>query len=168
MEMTAVGRSKEMIEDRGGIHEHADALAEIDTRRRQAVALADPLPTWFVVAFMVFVASNSALGDLPAGRLNTPLGYAVALIPLALVLLRWRLRRATLHPSLQWLGWWIPCLALGIALPVVSFVPSYLAGLSVRYPSTVAGVISACVIGPLIAIADRLQRRYIIKRMAAR
>jgi hypothetical protein len=157
-----------MVEDRPATQEPADALAEIDIRRRQAVALSDPLPAWAVLATMLMIASMFALQDLPAKGLTVPLGYAVALMPLALALLRWRLRRATLHASLRWLGWWIPGLALVIAILAVSSLPPYVAGLGVRYPATATGIVTACVIGPLMAITDRLRRRYIIKRMARR
>jgi hypothetical protein len=154
-----------MTDDRGGTQDPADALAEIDTRRRQAVAMSDPLPVWAVLATMVFVASMFALRDLPAKRLIVPLGYAIAVLPLAVAILRWRFRRATLHPSLRRLGWWIPCLVLVIAVAAVSLLPPYVAGLGVRHPATVTGVVVACVVGPLILLADRLQRRYIIKHM---
>jgi hypothetical protein len=157
-----------MVEDYRDTQEPADALAEIDTRRRQAVTLTDPLPAWAVLATMLFVASMFALRDLPAKRLTVPLGYAIAFLPLALALLRWRLRRATLHSSLRWLGWWIPCLALVIAMLAVALLPPYVAGLGVRYSATATGVVMACVIGPLIVIADRLRRRYVIKRMVGR
>jgi hypothetical protein len=114
---------------------------------------------------MVSVALIFAWRDLPATRLTVPLGYAIAFILPAVALLRWRLRRATLHSSLRWLGWWIPCLALVIALLAVSLLPPYVAGLGVRYPATVTGVVIACVFGSLIVIADRLRRHYVIKRM---
>ena len=157
-----------MVEDCRSAQEPADALAEVDTRRRQAVELSDPLPVWAVLATVVFVASFSALPDLPAMRLTVPLGYAIASMPLALALLRWRLRRATLHSSLRWLGWWIPCLGLVIALLAASLLPPYVAGLGVRYPATVTGIVLACVFGPLMVITDRLRRRHVIKRMVRR
>jgi hypothetical protein len=158
----------DMVEDRPAIQEPAEALAEIDTRRRQAVALSDSLPVWAVLATMFTIVSMFALRDLPAKGLAVPLGYAVALMPLALALLRRRLRRATLHSSLRWLGWWIPGLALVIAILVVSWLPPFVAGLGVRYPATVTGVVMACVIGPLMVMTDRLRRRYVINRVVGR
>ncbi|MDT5042900.1 MAG: hypothetical protein QOE51_3885 [Actinoplanes sp.] len=157
-----------MTEGRRGTQDPAEALAEIDNRGRQAVAMSDPLPVWAVLATMVFVASMFALRDLPAKRLTVPLGYAIAVLPLAVAILRLRFRRATLHPSLRRLGWWIPCLVLVIAMLAVSSLPPYVAGLGVRHPATVTGIVVACVVGPLMVLADRLQRRYIIKRMVRR
>jgi hypothetical protein len=94
-----------MAEDWREAREQIDPLAEIETRRRQAVRLSDPLPAWAVLATMVYVVATFALQDFPGRRLTVPLGYTIAVIPLTIVLLRWRLRRATLHSSLRWLGW---------------------------------------------------------------
>lgn len=142
--------------------EAAAALAEIETRRRQAIRLSDPLPTWAVFATMLFIAAGFALQDLPASPAKVPLGYMVAAIPLAIAVLRWRLRRATPHPSLRWQGWWIVGFGLLIAIGAVSFLPTSVAKMEVPYPATVAGVVTVGVIGPLMMIVDRLRRRYII------
>ena len=151
-----------MVHDDPAAREAAAALAEIDTRRRQAIELSDPLPTWAVLATMLFVAGGFALQDVPAGPAKAPLGYAVAVLPLAIAALRWRLRRATAHPSLRWQGWWIVGLGLLIAIVAVWLLPSYVAKGGVPYPATVAGVATAGVIGPLMVLVDRLRRRYII------
>jgi hypothetical protein len=157
-----------MAENCRDAQEPADALAEIDARRRQAVALSDPLPAWYVLASMLYVASMSAFRDFPASRLTMPLAFAIAAMLPAVALLRWRLRRATLHSSLRRLGWWIPCLAAVIALAAAILLPPYVAGLGVRHPATVTGVVLACVFGPLLVLTDRLRRRYVIKRMVRR
>jgi hypothetical protein len=97
-----------------------------------------------------------------------PLGYAIAVMPLAVALPRWRLRRATLHPSLRWLAGGTPCLTLVTTALAVSLLPPQVAGRGVRYPATATGVVLACVFGPLMVLTDRLQRRYVIKRMVRR
>lgn len=155
-----------MIRDSSDHGRAAAALAEIETRRTQAVTLARRRPGWMLLALMGFVVMEFAWRDLPAGNVSSTISILVNVGFMIVVLLGLRSRRATLHSSLRWRGWWIPAVGLALLVPLVIWLPGYLAGLGLRYPHVVTGLVLAGISGCFVAAIERLGRTYALRRRA--
>jgi hypothetical protein len=156
------------MDERHTAQQAADALAEIDSRRRQAVQLVDPLPLWVVLAAAVLIFAINVQQDLPDWAGKTPIGYLLAFLPLGIVFVRMLRRRATMHPSIRRIGVWILVVGAAPFVALVIWLPGRLERQDIARPHMLAGVILGVVGGLTVLVTDRVRRRYLLNRLAAR